>query len=624
MTDLLNRTKWGFLLWDCLSWLLATTVVFAGYYRGLVYGIPFSPILAYAVIACVLQAVVGTYSKMYLGRWRTGTFDEVTGLGFNWAVVACLTGLAYLGLSMTGRYEPGAPFPYALAVVAPLSAPVFMLLPRLMLRSRRRRESQARSQGKRALIYGAGDSGAQVARLLRTHTDSPYRAIGFIDDDPRKASLVLEGQRVLGNGTTLSDVIRDKEVEAVILAVTLATPTLVSSIETTTRKAGIEMKIVPAIRDIFGGRLSLTDVRDIDVNDLLGRRQIETDIGQVSSYVKNKRVLVTGGGGSIGSELVRQLHNFGPERLIIVDRDEGGLHATQLKVYGKALLDTPDVVLVDIGDPQALDAIFGEHRPEVVFHAAALKHLPLLEQYPEEGWKTNVVGTRNVLEAADRHGVETFVNISTDKAADPSSILGKTKRCAEYLTAWYGQNRPGRYISVRFGNVLGSRGSMLHTFTQQIEKGGPITVTDPEVTRFFMTIPEACELVIQAGAIGNDGDVMVLDMGEPVKIHDVAKYLAHRSGKKIEIVFTGLRPGEKMHEVLFDHGDETQPRTHPMISHVMVEPRSPEKVDAMHDELVASAKNTHQHSGATPAPHRPAQTAAGLQTTETLSPKVAS
>ncbi len=261
------------------------------------------------------------------------------------------------------------------------------------------------------------------------------------------------------------------------------------------------------------------------MEDLLGRRPIQTDLGAIADYLSTKTVLITGAGGSIGSELARQVHRFGPKELVLLDRDESGLHAVQLSIYGKGLLDTPDMVLADIRDAVALDDVFAAHRPDVVFHAAALKHLPMLEQYPAEGWKTNVLGTLNVLEAAHRHGVQRFVNISTDKAADPSSVLGKTKRIAEELTASFATDGAGDYLSVRFGNVLGSRGSVLESFTAQIRGGGPVTVTHPEITRYFMTIPEACELVIQAGAIGNPGDVLVLDMGSPIRILDVAKRL---------------------------------------------------------------------------------------------------
>ena len=267
----------------------------------------------------------------------------------------------------------------------------------------------------------------------------------------------------------------------------------------------------------------------------------------------------------------------------MLDRDESALHAAQLSIYGKAMLDSNDVVLADIRDSLYIDALFGERMPEVVFHAAALKHLPMLEQYPGEAIKTNVWGTLSILEAAKNHGVERFVNISTDKAAVPCSVLGYSKRITECLTSHFASTAPGTYLSVRFGNVLGSRGSMLTTFHSQIERGGPLTVTDPHVTRYFMTIEEAVQLVIQAGAIGRNGEALVLDMGKPVVIAEVARLMAARSPRRISIEFTGLRPGEKLHEVLLAHDEVDVRPSHPLISHVPVpalEPAQARSIDA--------------------------------------------
>ena len=316
------------------------------------------------------------------------------------------------------------------------------------------------------------------------------------------------------------------------MAITEASADLIKEVSALVEGAGLRFLILPPVMEMVGGRVRLSDIREVDLADILGRHQIETDLAEIASYVTNRVVLVTGAGGSIGSELARQVHRFGPAELVLLDRDESALHAVQLSIYGKGLLDTPDMVLADIRDESALEAVFDPHRPEVVLHAAALKHLPMLEQYPEEGWKTNVLGTLNVLRAAEKYGCSHFVNISTDKAAAPTSVLGQTKRLAERLTSWFAHDSGKTYLSVRFGNVLGSRGSMLHTFTNQIAAGGPVTVTHPEVTRFFMTIPEACELTIQAAAIGQPGEVLVLDMGEPIRILDVAQRLVAQSGRQ--------------------------------------------------------------------------------------------
>jgi FlaA1/EpsC-like NDP-sugar epimerase len=281
-------------------------------------------------------------------------------------------------------------------------------------------------------------------------------------------------------------------------------------------------------------------------------------------------VLVTGAGGSIGSELCRQIHRFDPAELMMLDRDESALHATQLSIHGRALLDSPDIILADIRDAESIAAIFTERRPQVVFHAAALKHLPLLERYPEEAWKTNVLGTLNVLRAAEVVHVERFVNISTDKAANPISVLGRSKRVGEQVVAHAAKRSRGVLLSVRFGNVLGSRGSVLTTFAEQIATGSPLTVTHPDVTRFFLTIPEAVQLAVYAAAIGEPGEALVLDMGSPVRIADVARQLMGLAGRSSQIVYTGLRVGEKLHEELL--GDDEVPRRpiHPAVSHVDV------------------------------------------------------
>ena len=365
----------------------------------------------------------------------------------------------------------------------------------------------------------------------------------------------------------------------VIVAIPTAGRALMRDISRIADDAGLTVLVMPPTREMVSGRVELSSLHRLDVTDLLGRAQITTNLGEISGYLTGKVVLVTGAGGSIGSEIARQVHRFGPKELVMLDRDESGLHGTQLSIYNQGLLDTPNMVLCDIRDAPALDAVFAAHRPDVVFHAAALKHLPMLEQYPLEGWKTNTLGTLNVLRAAETYGATRFVNISTDKAADATSVLGKTKRLAEELTAHFAKRTGRTWLSVRFGNVLGSRGSMLHTFTAQIEAGGPITVTHPDITRYFMTIPEACELTIQAGAIGRPADVLVLDMGEPVKILDVAKGLIARSGKDIRIVFTGLRPGEKMHEVLFSDDEERTATSHELVSRVEVPPLDPAELD---------------------------------------------
>ena len=344
--------------------------------------------------------------------------------------------------------------------------------------------------------------------------------------------------------------------------------------------------MLPSVQELLGGEVRMVDIRQPDDVDLLGRPRIETDLAAASAYLSGRVVAVTGAGGSIGSELCRQIWPFAPARLIMIDRDESALHAVQMSLEGRALLDSENLVLLDIRDRDRVARLFAEHRPDVVFHAAALKHLTLLESHPVEALKTNVWGTRAVLDAAAAVGVQRFVNISTDKAANPCSVLGYSKRVCEGLTAHYAQRTDLPFLSVRFGNVLKSRGSVLTSFRSQIAAGGPITVTHPDVARYFMTVEEAVELVLQAGAVGKGGEALVLDMGEQVRIADVAERLAAASNPPIRIEYTGLRPGEKLREELFSDEEIGFPSPHPLISYVDVPPLAPELVcDLDPDEI---------------------------------------
>ena len=358
----------------------------------------------------------------------------------------------------------------------------------------------------------------------------------------------------------------------VVLALPSADADTIARLRLDAVDAGASVKVLPATTELLHERVGIQDLRDINLKDVLGRNQLDTDIDAIADYLTGKRVLVTGAGGSIGSELCRQIQRFEPAELLMLDRDESALHAVQLSLEGRALLDSPDVILCDLRDRDTVREVFRTRRPQVVFHAAALKHLPMLEQYPVEAVKTNVVGTLTLLDAAQEMGVEHFVNISTDKAANPTSVLGYSKRIAERLTAER-TGADGVYVSVRFGNVLGSRGSVLAAFAKQIAAGGPLTITDPDVSRYFMTIEEACQLVVQAAAIGSSGEALVLEMGEPVRIIDVARQLMDQAGTPVPIEYTGLRPGEKLHEDLFGDDEPQGVRpVHPMVCHVPVPP----------------------------------------------------
>lgn len=557
--------------WDLASWLLATVAVVGSRYDFQLNQVLWGTVVLYAALACLTQLAFGTIGMLYRGRYRIATFEECVGLAVTTALAGTILMLCFLSLSPPGT------FPRAVAVLTPPVALLSMAAGRLAFRVLRERVAP-NPDAEKVLIYGAGDAGYQLIRLLRQNRNSHMHVVGFIDDARNKRNLRLLGVPVLGQRSQLVDIAAEHGVTTVIYSVADASSGMVRRMSQLVEGAGLRLLVVPPVHELIGGRLRLSDIREVDIADLLGRHQVRTNVREIAGYLTDRIVLVTGAGGSIGSELARQIHQYGPRELVLLDRDESALHAVQLSIYGQALLDTPDIVLADIRDEDRLEAVFARHRPDVTFHAAALKHLPMLEQYPDEGWKTNVLGTLNVLQAAERHGCSRFVNISTDKAADPTSVLGSTKRLAEQMTAWYAERNGHPYLSVRFGNVLGSRGSVLHTFTEQIRNGGPVTVTHPDITRFFMTIPEACELTIQAAAIGDPGEVLVLDMGDPVRILDVAKRLVARAGRHVEISFTGLRSGEKLHEVLFSGQESGVVKRHPLISHVPVQAVDPAKV----------------------------------------------
>ncbi len=528
-----------------------------------------SPVAAIAVAAAA-QSVAGTATGLYAGRWRRGSLDEGHALARS-ILLACGV------LLVVNTFVPGmrvVPTSVALgaAPAAFCAAGAVRFLERLMLLRRTRRTLAGATP---VLVFGAGDGGFRVIDSMQSDAEGRYAPVGLIDDDPAKRNLRVCGVPVLGSRERLRDIATESGVRLMIVAAPSISSESLRDLSSRALDADLDLRVVPHVSELIDGRVGADDVRPLTEADLLGRHQVDTDIEAIAGYITGRRVLVTGAGGSIGSELCRQLQRFDPGSLVMLDRDESALHAVQMALEGRALLDTDRLVVADIRDRERMLEVFHHHRPEVVFHTAALKHLPLLELHPEEAVKTNVRGTLNVLSAAAATGVDRFVNISTDKAADPTSVLGYTKRIAEQLTSWFARREDGVYLSVRFGNVLGSRGSVLGAFEKQVAEGGPITVTHPEVTRYFMTVTEAVQLVVQAGAVGADGEALVLDMGEPVKIDDVARRLAAQADRPIEIVYTGLRPGEKLHEVLLGQTEADERHAHPLISHCDVPAQSP-------------------------------------------------
>jgi FlaA1/EpsC-like NDP-sugar epimerase len=422
---------------------------------------------------------------------------------------------------------------------------------------------------KKIFIIGAGDAAERLLREMRQNPNIDYDIIGFLDNDPAKKGRRIHDVPILGQIDDLEEIGKKEKIEEVIVAIPSISGKEMRKIIYQCGNAGITCKTLPAISDILNGTITINQIREIRIEDLLGREHIELNNGQISDYLSGKCVLVTGAAGSIGLELCRQIMKVGPEKLILFERVENEIYNVEMEFSETFHDGSYALVLGDILDTKRLEHIMREHRPQVVFHAAAYKHVPITEANPFEAVKNNVLGTLNVAEISAKHGVEKFVLISTDKAVKPANVMGMTKRIAELICQGMNGRERTKFVAVRFGNVLNSAGSVIPLFRKQIINGGPITVTHPEMTRYFMSIPEAAQLVMQAGAIGKGGEIFVLDMGEPVKIIDLAKDMIRLMGLKvgedIDIVYTGLRPGEKIHEELVSHSEEIEKTPHEKI-----------------------------------------------------------
>lgn len=444
---------WLAVLADSVSWFLAILVLTVTRFLladdGL--SIEWSPVLSnvalMSLLCIALMAAGGWMSGLYRHRFVVGSLDELKAL----TIVTFTTWFVFAIVVLATVAIPRS-------VVLATFPTVLLLMGGVRLAFRQVVENRAGPAGSAipVLLYGAGELGHSVARQMAMDQHSEFRPIGFIDDDPRKRRFVVSGLKVLGTGEDLARLVAETGAGAVVISLNRVDSTFLREIHDRTDALSIRMLVFPSINEALTQRRNTASLRDVSVDDLVGRHPAEIDLSSVAGYLSGKRVLVTGAGGSIGAELCRQIHRFGPSELFMLDRDESGLHTTQISIFGHGLLDTSDAVLTDLRDPDALREVFRDRQPQVVFHAAALKHLPMLEQYPDEAWKTNVLGTLNVLNAALDANVEQFVNISTDKAANPTSVLGHSKRMAERLTAWAADQSGGSYVSVRFGNVLGS------------------------------------------------------------------------------------------------------------------------------------------------------------------------
>jgi len=551
-----------------------------------------------SAIAMVVFLIGGPLA-IYRGRYRRGSTDQF----------AAIVGTVTLGVGTMWVAE----FAFANSLLIPTSVPIaagaLMIVVKSLenwaRRNLRQRSLTTSGSSRPTLVVGSGDQGMLALDLIAHDAKSEYVAVGILDDDPAKRHLRYNGIRVLGPISEIAAHIDRTGAGVVIIAIADLPPEELSQIASNLKSRPVEIKIMPKLSDSNYTRpepdsVGVADLRhrgfrDISFEDLIGRQPISTNIDDIASAITGKSVLVTGAGGSIGSQLCRQVSRFDPARLVMTDRDESGLHATELGLEGSALLTSDDLILGDLRDPAFIEALVGESRPDIIFHAAALKHLTFLERFPEQAVRTNVGASLDLLQAAVTNEVDSFVHISTDKAAGATSVLGRTKFSIERAIASVAAETGRRYMSVRFGNVLGSRGSVLETFVAQVAAGDPVTVTDPEVTRYFMTDDEACELVLQAAAIGGPGETLVLDMGEPIRIADLAERVIALSGRNdAQIVYTGLRPGEKLTEALLSPGEVDSRPNHPLITQVPITPIDLEKLAALVAESRDPQVYTHR------------------------------
>ncbi|QDG51699.1 polysaccharide biosynthesis protein [Persicimonas caeni] len=487
--------------------------------------------------------------KLFRGWWRYVSMHDVVALARALALAAGALVLVNVFV-MTPEVFPRSVYliDFGLSFLGLGAARGSLRLLREALRS----NMAANGDAKRLLILGAGDTGETLVREINKNKNLPFRPVAFLDDDPYKHKLRIHGVPVLGSMNLIEEIVNAHEIEQIIIAMPSAGRDELRKIYERSRNTDAEVKILPALESMLSGEISLTQLREVSISDLLGRDPVELDTQSIGVFLQGRTVLVTGAAGSIGSELCRQVLRFGPQKLVMVDQAETPLFFTERELREEHA-DKLVPCMADIRDQKRMQAIFSRHKPDVVFHAAAYKHVPLMEANPSEAVRNNVLGTQNIADLAAQASTSAFVLVSTDKAVNPTSVMGTTKRITELYVHALASNCETKFCAVRFGNVLGSNGSVVPIFREQIRQGGPVTVTHPEMTRFFMTIPEAAQLVLQAGAIGKGGELFVLDMGEPVRILDLARDMIRLSGldfDDIDIVFTGKRPGEKLFEEL--------------------------------------------------------------------------
>lgn len=561
-----NRSKIIEITFDYLIWVCSTFLAVILRYDGTLPASSELKILQLGTLGAFLFIVIGMFFSIYSQRYQKGSIEELLIFSIIIAIVTLITFSIRLVFVIPN-------LPRSIPIVSGLIALVFILAIRFIYNRNILKLYSSNSSNLTTIIYGAGQTGRKLFESM--NRGNTYNPIGFIDDDPHKSNLKIFRRPVLGRIEDLEKIVKKFQVKILIISINDIEFETLLTIEHRCKSLQIKMMVAPSAFNIYSGLSEINELHELSTEDILGRKPFEINDIDVFSFLNNKRVLVTGAAGSIGSEIVRQINLINPNALYMLDRDENALNSLHLKIRGNGLIKDESIILADIRDAENIDKIFDKIRPEIVFHAAALKHLNILEIYPLEAFKTNVLGTKNILEASKKYRVEKFINISTDKAVNPTSVLGESKFITERLTAGMNLQNDLNYsafISVRFGNVIGSNGSFVNAFKHQISNGGPVTVTHPEIDRYFMTIGEAVHLVLQAAVIGNAGETLILDMGSPIKIDLIAKRMILASGKEIKIVYTGLQKGEKLHESLSNTDEILNVSAHKRIFYTKVKP----------------------------------------------------
>lgn len=567
---------------------LILSFVLSKLFLGVIIDLPNEQLKVGFVLVTIVYLALSIYLKVFSLITRYTDYESLFKIGLSVA-------MAY-GFLLLSSFFLWQTFSYRFILTSSILTFVLMVVPRLTWRAIHDRKSKSKSNTRRpvrTLVVGAGDGGQLfINTVIERKLD--FDLVGIVDADPSKLNSYIRNVKVIGNRNDIPTLVKDLEIEQVTIAIPSLSGKERESLVEICNSVNVKVNSMPSIEDIIAGNISVSSLKEIDIADLLGRPEVVLDQEELSSYFKDKTVLITGAGGSIGSELCRQVARFQPERLILLGHGENSIyliHREMISLYGAEVELIP--VIADIQDRDLMFSVMKEFQPHVVYHAAAHKHVPLMEFNPHEAVKNNIFGTKNVAEAAKEAGVNKFVMVSTDKAVNPPNVMGATKRVAEMIVTGLNGDSKTQFVAVRFGNVLGSRGSVVPLFKEQIKNGGPVTVTDYRMTRYFMTIPEASRLVIQAGYMANGGEVFVLDMGEPVHILDLARKVIKLSGHtedEIQIVETGIRPGEKLYEELLSTEERISEQVHEKIFVGRVTNQDKEKVQDFISRLLSLDK----------------------------------